>query len=1090
MNLINRKMHTCRGRALLGSAVIALLSTSHAFANETLAGQNAPIATNPQTPVLMAQVSVDETEVLQTGSDAADDDFDEIDTLIVTGSRLRNNAFTSDLPVQIISAEESLDLGLNSTAELIKRSSLLSGSPQNDGTQSLTAIGGSSVNGGNGTNTLSLRGLGEQRTLVLLDGRRLSPSGNRGGLSAPNISVIPSSILSGVEILKDGASSIYGSDAIAGVINNITVKDSDVSSVSVFGSLPEAGGAESFQVNGRFSKTYDRGNFNIAAQYDREERLRTGQRDFTDCRDPRYSDPDTGRIVDAVDPATGETICQSFGSNNRFFIFRFDNVNAGPFNDVNSLNNRFAGLYIPDPDGTIIGPGQDELRPILPEFARVGVFRLGVTDPNVNFGPNSGDFALSTQSLALLPQTSPFIQNGNAQNPEERISLFANGSYELTDTVEAYGQVLFNRTETQVNSFRFLFANLDAFSPVNTVGQRLRDATGNDLSGSVGFNIIRPYFSDNRTDYINAVAGLKGDFGSSFKPLDGWRWDIYGQFGRSDADYTSNFTRQDRLELVTGRGNPSACDPAASLDAVTGQPNTANVCDGIRIPFLSPRILRDGVFTAEEENFLEGVETGNTRYDQLVLEGFMDGTLFKMPAGDVSAGFGFHLQKDKINDTPGPNALAGNNHNFSSASPTVGDTSLVEGFFELGVPLLADSPLAKRLHLTGSGRVTKQSEFDKAEFTYKIGGAWDPIDDIRFRASYGTSYRAPALFELFQGGTVSFGSSDPCANLQNSNRPAEELAILSSNCALFGIGDDLLPTINLETQNTGNDSGTLRAETSTAFNAGVVIQPSVLGVDLSFAADYFEIDINDQIGTIGSFQILERCFTNEAFATLADLQNDKFCALLGPRNALNELEFVVNGQINIAKQSSRGIDFQARAGTDIGGYDVNFNSQVTYQLEDFIDEDEATSDVNTEINRLGLGLRPRMSGTANLSARKGNWGVFWGVNVVGASDQRRRLDELPNNGFNEGEIARQIFTEPYRFLGPLSQDTRVEFYHRHTGSVSYDMPEKGMTLRAGVSNVFDADPPTVGFGVRRVGTAAGGYELKGRSFFARATKRF
>ena len=116
--------------------------------------------------------------------------------------------------------------------------------------------------------------------------------------------------------------------------------------------------------------------------------------------------------------------------------------------------------------------------------------------------------------------------------------------------------------------------------------------------------------------------------------------------------------------------------------------------------------------------------------------------------------------------------------------------------------------------------------------------------------------------------------------------------------------------------------------------------------------------------------------------------------------------------------------------------------------------------------------------------------MFWGVNLVGSSDQRRRLNELPNNGFNEGEIARQRFDEPFRFLGPLVEDTRVEFYHSHTVSASYNHPDQDWTIRAGISNVFDADPPLVGFGVTRTGNAALGYDRRGRSFFARATKRF
>ena len=1028
--------------------------------------------------------------VTKPDTEAAAEDEAPLDTndIRVTGSRLRNKVFSSEQPLAVINREVADLVGDATLEEIVRRSPLVTGSQQNDSQQSVVFIGGRANNGGNGVNNISLRGLGVERTLVLLDGKRLTPSGTRGGVSVPDLSIIPSVAIADVEILKDGASSVYGSDAIAGIVNNLVMGPSNDSTLTAIGNLPGDGGAEFFQVAGRFSRIFSGGHINISAQYDRREPLRIGDRDYTDCRDPRLFDPQTGARLDIKD-ASGNVVCTSFGSNNRFFLLR---GGTGNFFNTSSINARFGGLYIPDPAGTIVGPGQAELRAILPEFARVGVQNLGLPPgASVTFGPNSGDFNAVAQSMALLPQTSQIIQDSFALNPIERFSTFISGAIDVSDSVEFYGQALLSRTEQEVSSFRFLYEYLGGTHPSNTAAARVRTATNGALNGSLGFNIHRPFFSKTKTDYAWFVAGMRGQFGDDVPLLGGWDFDVFANYGISDADYTTNFTRQDRLDAVTGFTS-LGCDPALINTSLLAAGQTAqSLCASIggAIPWLSPRVLRDGQLTPEEEAFLEGVETGNTRYQQAVLEGFTSGEVDLPGIGpDLSVALGFHLRYDEIDDVPGPNSQASNNHNFSNGQITRGDSTLTEVFGELGLPLIEDQPFFESLTVNASGRYTKNNRVDDGgAFTYRVGTAWKPVNAILLRANYGTSYRSPALFELFQGGDQSFGAGDPCAELQNSARPANERQNLIQNCGLFGIGLDFQPTVNIRTLNRGNSSGTLRPETSTALNLGIVFQPDF--ADFAFAVDYFEIRVDDQIGRIGGQAVINRCLVNQAFSSLDELNRNPFCALLGARDVNRNLGEVINGSVNIAQQVSRGIDYTLRYSTDIAQWKLTLNGTATQILEDFLNEDRDIFDpVNDDIDRTLLALRPRWTGEFNAALSRGGFTFAWATTYIGPSDQLDFLVTDPNSGFNpDGTI--QLFNE-YRFLGPVRPDTRVEAYFAHTASVRYRFGN-GLNLIAGVANLFDQDPPEVGASVERVGTAASGpYDFRGRRFFARVTLPF
>src|SRR5262245_59514116 len=206
-------------------------------------------------------------------ADEAKPEEKKVERVVVTGSRLKKNEFTSSAPIQVITREETTLEGLNDTSDILQGSTLAAGSQQINNT-----FGGFVTQGGPGANTLSLRGLGAQRTLDLINGRRVAPAGTRGQTGQADLNTIPESMIDRIEILKDGASSIYGSDAVAGVVNVITRKNYDGITVSAQTNQAFESAGSTYQIDGLWGETFDRGHFMIDLEYYRRDPLRLGDR--------------------------------------------------------------------------------------------------------------------------------------------------------------------------------------------------------------------------------------------------------------------------------------------------------------------------------------------------------------------------------------------------------------------------------------------------------------------------------------------------------------------------------------------------------------------------------------------------------------------------------------------------------------------------------------------------------------------------------------------------------------------------------------------------------------------------------------------
>ncbi len=962
----------------------------------------------------------------------------ELEAVAVTGSRIRHDVYSAAQPVDILVPETAAAQGVSTVSALLQTSTVAAGSPQVTAASSTAFVQA----GGTGAQTLSLRGLGANRTLVLLNGRRAGPAGVRGEVSSFDFNVLPLSTIERVEVLKDGASSIYGSDAVAGVVNVIT-KKGDGATAEAFMSQPNESGGEESRFNFSWGKGFERGNFRVTADYHREDELAQGDRSYFSCGQQYIFDPNTGDRRDVVDPRTGNPACRDLLWGH-VWLYDYQSsftADGGPGN-VPTPTRTLAqydydsdlGNYIP---GIAADPAQPWYLSTPPGWYLVNYNRQtdGVTNMNHPF----------QDETSLIPKA-------------ERVTIFADGEFSVTDSVTAYAEVLLNRRKTTANAYRQFWTyiynenfNFGDFFPIPGSGDPLS-------AGWQGAQWLSPTpitdHSDSiiEVDYQRYVAGLRGDLKS------GWNWDVSLQYSKSDGDYTSD-------QIF----NDSIADNVFAYGSCVGNVSSVRGAPCVDIPWLDPAFMA-GEVSPEVREFLFGVETGNTQYDQWSIEAYMSGTMFEMPAGPVGIAFGVHYQQDEIRDVPGEITLAENVWGTSSAGITAGSDTTQAIFVEVEIPLLRDKPLADSLTLTASGRYTEVDSYGSGE-TYKVGLNWAITPELRLRMSQGTSFRTPALFELYLADQTSFlnqRSIDPCIQWGNELALGNISPTVAANCA----ADGLAPNFNGGTVSgtiiTGGGLGILEAETSTSKTIGLVWRPQF--ADLNFSVDYFDIQVNDEVDQFGAQNIVYNCYDSDFFP------DEPLCDLFERAPLIgNGVTNVRDSFINIASQRNRGFDVAARYRNSLPWGDLTIETQHTFQ-----EEDTKAVFAQTEEDLNGLVGDPKWIGRLNLTFDRGPWSYYWGMNFIGSSS-------------NEGEFGGNTATyrgETVRVV--LKTDTVVY----HTASVSREFEDMGLVARLGVANVLDEEPPqvtTLNLGeIDFIGTSAfySQYDWLGRRYFLNMTKKF
>jgi len=659
-------------------------------------------------------------------------------SIVVTGSRIRSvTPFNSPDPIAVLDPEVAKKEGRFDLASTLQGSSIAAGS-----TQVTSALSSNFVtNGGPGAQTIDLRGLGANRTLVLLNGRRAGPAGTRGGVSSFDLNVLPLSIVGDIQILKSGASSVYGSDAVAGVVNIFTKNKLDGLTLDLNASVPFDSGGENYRVNGAWGKVFDRGHIMIAGDYSKTKELARGDRSYLACPEANIF-TESGERADLIDPRTGQPHCEDLRWGHVWTYNLIDNLRldgpGGPNTGIQTTPGAVNLLQFQYPTG----PGSGTL----------GIPAFGTPAFAGDFGAPAGWFPTGYNAASMAVQNAyhPFVEQQTIIPETDLYTAYAEGAFEISSAVEVFGEFLFNRRETYQNGWR-------QFWNFGYTGDLYGTGTPATIwaPGFTGVNFLSPTGitdladSSQKVDYYRGVAGVRGEISSKGS----WTYDIHGQYSRSIGRYRTQQILQDAYD--TGYFQTASC-------VGTTTPISGKQC--IDIPWTDPFFLR-GELTPQQADFLTGWEEGRTLYTQKTAEAILAGELLTLPGGPLAIALGASIREDLINDTPGEITLAANAWGASASGITAGKSLTTEAFAEVNLPLLSDKPFIEELNLSAAGRVTNVkatrasdgfSDSDNGNFTYKVGLNWTVTDWLRVRGSFGTSYRAPALFEQFLADETSF----------------------------------------------------------------------------------------------------------------------------------------------------------------------------------------------------------------------------------------------------------------------------------------------------------------------------------------------
>lgn len=1062
---INRRRGLRRASLLFSVSAGTLLASQPALAQT--AGQ--PQTQSPpadQVPPTSDQQQANQTKqganpAVNGGDTAATESKRDI---VVTGTRIRQPEFTSPDPVARIDPVIAQQEGKLDTAEMLQSSSVAAGS-----TQITSALSSNFVtNGGPGSQTIDLRGLGPNRTLVLLNGRRAGPAGTRGGVSSFDLNVLPQSIVKQVDILKTGASSIYGSDAVAGVVNLIT--KTDFNGLQIDGNLnaPQHIGGEQFDISVLWGKTFghDRGHIMVAVDAFHQNELARKDRGYLDCPEAYIFNKSGGR-ADLIDPRTGKYHCEDLPVGQ---VWTYDLENLFGYGPGNLRLG----------DGTYVGPVN------LMQYQYPGE-TLGV--PGISgcgavscFGTPPGWFptGYNAASQAIQNDYNPFAGEQTIIPKTSRYTVYADGSYKFSDAVELYGEFLANRRTTYQNGWRQIWA----FGGTSDYGSTYW------APGWTGFNWLSPTAltnhadSSQRVDYWRGVGGLRGDLGGFLK---GWSYDAYVQFSHNKGIYRTEQFLQDIYDV-------SSFQTASCVG--TTLPRSGKAC--MDVPWLDPNFLL-GQESPALADYLFDWETGKTIYKQLSGEASITGNLFDLPAGPVGLALGVSGRRDSINDVPGEITQSGNAWGNTTSGVSAGHSVALEAYGELQVPLLRDRPFFRDLSLNAAARITNVkttrasdsfSESNKGNWTYKLGGNWAVNNWLRFRGTYGTSFRSPALFEEVKSLETSFPSGrtiDPCVNWQFNLTQGNIDQRIADNCASAGIpGDYRGPSITATAYSTGG-IGSLKPETSKAWTASVILTPKFSALPrtrLSLAVDYFNIKVKDEVTQLGPRNILVGCYDSPNFP------NDPLCSLFTRGTSFDPygVTTITDRYVNVASQKNSGVDFTLVVQQNLGRLgSLTLTGNATKQIKDSI----VLLPGSPAVNNNGTIGDPKFVADLNASWKPGNdWTIFWGTEWYGkASNEQLYKDR------NGGSLCNDA--APSDIWGVYCVKLTVPNVFYHAASITKEFPKAGLTLTFGVRNIFDTRPPRVstigGAGIPSligpvVGTSQ--YDFLGRRVFFNFSKKF
>lgn len=654
----------------------------------------------------------------EAAAPATEDSAEPQEAIIVTGSRIARSGFNTPTPVTVLGSERLQMLAVTNVADGLNQlpSFRASGAPTNV----------QSAGGNVGARILDLRALGAPRTLVLVDGRRFVPSTGEGTV---DINLIPSGLVQRTEVVTGGASAVYGSDAVAGVVNFILDRKFTGLKAEIQSGFSQRGDDVNWYgtVTGGFA-IGERGHFVVSAEYEDNSGL-------AGCYEAR----DWCAVERSI---VGNTPAGTAGMPSSIITSDVHVSTMSPTGLINrSLNAAGQAMYT---------TATDPLRGT--------TFTADGTPRPFNYGQFAGVlFMIGGEGHGK----NPFLSSLLLKVPVERHTVYGGLTYELSDSINAYTDVSWGRVRgrTQSSTFRdfngsiignikvdnpYIPASVLATMQANNIAQIQLGRSGFDLGSPVGIST---------TETFRIVTGLDGRFGSS------WRWDLYYQYGQTDF-------RQDTFN------NPINANMRKAVDAV--RDGSGNIVCRVNAdasttnddPACAPiNLFGESQFSAAARNYVMGAGFQTTVNKQHVVAGNISGDLFSITSRPVAVSLGGEYRENSIVGTTDPISQALGFWVLNGQAVS-GKQSVKEGYGEIVLPLLGDMPLVSNLELSAAARYTDYSDSGEVQ-TWKVGGIYEPVPGIRLRVTQSRDIRAPNLTELRgpqQKSTI--GLTDPVTGLQ------------------------------------------------------------------------------------------------------------------------------------------------------------------------------------------------------------------------------------------------------------------------------------------------------------------------------------
>lgn len=931
---------------------------------------------------------------------AADEPKGEVERIEVTGSRIKRTDVESAAPVMVLDRQAIEKSGVTTAGELLQRAPAIAGAATNPQVNN---------GGGDGASTISLRGLGDQRTLVLLNGRRFITN---------DVNSVPMNIIERVEILKDGASAIYGSDAIAGVVNFITRRDFEGVAANVYHGETSEGDGKEDQLDVTAGTSSEKGNFVVGMNYVRQTAIGAGDRQYSN-KDRSSFD---GEIIEGGSPtppggrvAVPIAAAQAAGAR----VDLNSQVCQDGMLDLDSDGaNDHVYLFRDQGDGT---KGSD--------------FRCMQFD-----GPGNDQYNFQPENLVKTPQ--------------ERKSFFFQGSYSLTDDVEYFNYSSYSNVQSNSRIAPLPQGGLGiaADNPYNPFGVDINmQGEGDAGIRALGFGPRQPNIDTTDIELIN---GLRGSFGDS------WSWDVSYDWGESKQLVEQHgYIYKPALDLAFGSltdcEETPGCTPANFW--WLGDPTVDNQ---------AVRDLKDAAAP---------VLRANDVFRQQLIEANLTGDLFDLPAGPLGFATGVQHRWVELEHNPDYLAITGKVSDEAGDTALRGEYDVNELYAEFNIPLLVDAPLAKSLEVSIGSRYADYSTFGETTNS-KIGFLYQPVDDLKLRGTWAQVFRAPTISNLFSGQTPAADTfKDPCNGIATPGNPA---------C----VGVPTSGTFNnpfRQVNSTKGGNQLLQPETGNSLTAGLVFAPNWLP-EFSTTIDFYRIEVEDTIGSVGTQRILDTCFTTGVFC---DRIQRTASGLLGPEGTSG----IIDTTSNLGKLEAEGIDWNVRytlPETSFGVFGFNFES--TYIIKhDNTALANAPQDVVhnagrfLESNSGGDGNYGRWRALTNFSWSYGDWDANYALRYFHHAEEPWNKADACLAAATPANVGTKCPNMAEKF----GSYRDIPSFTYHDVQMSYNVSSLKTKLTLGVENLMDKQPPTIFTGFS-ADTDVRTYDTSGRFMYVKASTSF